>query len=190
MIACAQEIVVNGFESKIVPDSISDWICGKVMRSLPKRLSSRLLSYLIDNRDLEGTIDFRENEKAHVKELTLLVYNNKELKETDTKENINNLDKVVDLDENMFCDKNLTRDGLSFYSEEIVLDHQQIVPYLNPKDNSKNQPLGKTSNSWMSNFLLDKRSGLGHKMRKNRENVKNLKSDSENDSDDDDFLNL
>merc|ERR1712130_501111 len=106
------------------------------MRSLPKRLSSRLLSFLIDNRDFDGTIHFRENEKAHVKELTLLVYNNKELKDTETRENINKVDKPVVLDENMFCDKKITKDGLSFYSEEIVLDHQQIVPYLNPKDNS------------------------------------------------------
>lgn len=183
MVACTQEIIVNGFETNVVPDSISDWICGKVMRSLPKKLSQRLFSYLIDNRDLEGTVDYKENEKAHVKELTLLVYSNKELKETADSEAIQDLRNKADKSKAetesqnfVFRDREFTGNGLDFYSDEIVIDRQQIVPYLNNKKieiglSENNSTSNRTNNSKISSYLQDKRTHFGRKMLKTRKNA-------------------
>lgn len=60
LVSCAHEIMVNGIQTEIVPDTIKDWLCGKLVRALPGRLTQKLLSFLLDNRDLEGILDFRE----------------------------------------------------------------------------------------------------------------------------------
>jgi len=66
--------MTNGMETSIVPDTIKDWIAGKVLRALPKRLTQKLLSFLVDNRDFEGTMGYRENPNGDIPEFTVLMY--------------------------------------------------------------------------------------------------------------------
>merc|ERR1711879_1041149 len=74
MVACSQEIMVNGIDSISIPSTIRDWISGKIVRALPKRLIQKLLSFLVDNRDMTETLGFREKVNGDVPEFTLLLY--------------------------------------------------------------------------------------------------------------------
>lgn len=72
MMACCQEVMVNGLETTSIPETVKDWISGKLLRSLPKKLVQRLMSFIISQRDIEGCLGFRENQHAEVPEFTLL----------------------------------------------------------------------------------------------------------------------
>merc|ERR1712179_758171 len=74
-------------DSSIIPDTIKDWLAGKVLRALPKRLTQKLLSFLLDNRDMEGTLGFRENQHGETPEFTLLIYRTAKSKLRKEKEN-------------------------------------------------------------------------------------------------------
>jgi len=72
LVACAQDIIVNGMETGTIPDSIKEWVAGKVLKSLPKRLVQKLLSFILDNRDISEAIGLRENSTGD--EFTMVVY--------------------------------------------------------------------------------------------------------------------
>ena len=94
LVSCSHEIMVNGMDSNIIPDTIKDWLAGKVLRSLPKRLTQKLLSFLLDNRDMEGTLGFRENQGGEVPEFTLLIYRTAKSKLRKERENPGHLKRV------------------------------------------------------------------------------------------------
>jgi len=64
--------MVNGLETTSIPETVKDWISGKLLRALPKKLVQRLMSFIISQRDIEGCLGFRENQHAEVPEFTLL----------------------------------------------------------------------------------------------------------------------
>ena len=72
MMACCQEIMVHGLDTNCIPDTVKDWVSGKILRALPKKLVQRLLSFIVSNRDVEGCLGFRENQNADIPEFTLL----------------------------------------------------------------------------------------------------------------------
>ena len=74
LVSAAHEVMVNGIESTIIPATIKDWLCGKLVRALPKRLTQKLLAFLLDNRDLEGILDYKEQTQGDVPEFTLMIY--------------------------------------------------------------------------------------------------------------------
>merc|ERR1739848_450422 len=95
---------------------MGDWIGGRIMRALPTRLCVKLLSYLLDNKEMNRTMDFRENGN----EFTLLLYKNEQQK---IQAKNGEVDKIFD-------EKKLTEDGLGFYASEMVVDESQTVRLL------------------------------------------------------------
>jgi hypothetical protein len=76
----------NGMETDTIPETIKDWLSGKLVRALPKRLTQKLLSYFLDNRDMEGVLAFKENNYAEVPEFTILMYKSEKSKERKEKQ--------------------------------------------------------------------------------------------------------
>ena len=70
LVSVCQEIMANGMETSSVPETIKDWLSGKLVRALPKRLTQRLLAFFLDNRDMEGVLAFKENNYAETPEFT------------------------------------------------------------------------------------------------------------------------
>merc|ERR1712066_601540 len=86
LVSVTQEIMVNGMETTAVPETIKDWLAGKVLRALPKRLNQKLLSFLLDNRDMDGCLGFREKTDGDIPEFTLLMYRTAKSKERKERE--------------------------------------------------------------------------------------------------------
>ena len=68
--SCVAEIVKNGMDTLAIPDSIKDWVAGKLLRGMPKQLTQRLLSFMMEQRDFEGLLAFRECRTSDVPEFT------------------------------------------------------------------------------------------------------------------------
>jgi len=81
LVACSQEIMVNGIDSDVIPGGIRDWVSGKLLSALPKRLVQQLLASLIENRNLADTIDFREKKGQNRSEFTLVMYKSEKHRE-------------------------------------------------------------------------------------------------------------
>merc|ERR1711879_866234 len=125
LISSAQEIMVNGMGSEVIPETIKDWLAGKVLRALPKRLTQKLLSFLVDNRDMEATLGFKENQNGDIPEFTLLMYRtakSKIRKEREGNPNITN-QVVENVDQEVvFNGGEPTNEGIEFFSQELVVD--------------------------------------------------------------------
>ena len=72
LVTCSQEIINNGFDSSHIPSTIKDWLSGKVLSALPKKLVQKLLDYIIQNRDMGELISYKENSSGE--EFTLFLY--------------------------------------------------------------------------------------------------------------------
>ena len=72
LVNCCKEIIANGYETNKLPPTIKDWLAGKIMSSLPKRLVQKFLAFLLDDRDLNEHVGYRENQNGD--EFTLLLY--------------------------------------------------------------------------------------------------------------------
>lgn len=154
LVACAQDIIVNGFDTLTIPDSIKEWVAGKVLKSLPRRLTQKLLSFVLDNRDVSDSIGLREN--ATGDEFTMIVYKSQKQKErveslkyqeelkkaklghlmknpdgtdkTDTdKANDNENDNQP---KDIFNNMTMTDDGNLFATHELIMDQSQTIPML------------------------------------------------------------
>ena len=75
LVSCTKEIITNGMESQKIPRTIKDWLAGKVLSSLPKRLIQKLFSFLLDNRDLSDLVGYKENGTGE--EFTFMLYKSK-----------------------------------------------------------------------------------------------------------------
>ena len=71
--AAAQDIVLNGFESSTLPAEIKSWIATKLINSLPKPLIQKLLSFILENRNVAENIGYFENSTGT--EFTISIYN-------------------------------------------------------------------------------------------------------------------
>lgn len=150
LVACAQDIIVNGFATETIPDSIKEWVAGKVLKTLPKRLTQKLLSFVLDNRDTADTIGIKESTNGQ--EFTLICYKSKAQKEraeSDHKQNAilkekfgQNLPSLYgrnskpdqnqsDNEEIIFDENKIISDrGVDFFSPELIMDQSQIVPMM------------------------------------------------------------
>jgi len=128
LVSASHEIMVNGMESNIIPDTIKDWMAGKVLRALPKRLTQKLLSFLLDNRDMEGTLGFRENQNSETPEFTLLIYRtakSKIRKESESRSNLLNVNQEPinsTQDSSIFNEKTVENNGIEFFGNDIIMD--------------------------------------------------------------------
>ena len=68
--SCVAEITKNGMDTLAVPDTIKDWVAGKLLRAFPKQLTQRLLNFMMEQRDFEGLLAFRECRTGDVPEFT------------------------------------------------------------------------------------------------------------------------
>lgn len=182
LVACSQEIMINGIDSPVIPGGIKDWVSGKLLSALPKRLVQQLLASLIENRNLVDTIDFREKKGQNRSEFTLVMYKSEKAREKHQKKilkddvgthtmNYLNNDLMQDLmnsqsaqmidsdDDNhkqtIFKDSDLTNPGLKFYSDVMLADHTQSII-------ATNQPFRKAKHNrtaayeiWDENYQSD-----------------------------------
>ena len=51
LVACAEEITLNGFASDAIPRTVKDWLAGKIVESIPQILLNKILALLMDQRD-------------------------------------------------------------------------------------------------------------------------------------------
>ena len=139
MISCSQEIMVNGIESENIPSTIRDWISGKIVKALPKRLVQKLLSFLVDNRDMTETLGFREKVNGDVPEFTLLLYRTARAKARHEKNQAMNPNTEEIVEESsrvktttvLFDGNEKVNDpGVKFFSDEILVDQSQVIPVV------------------------------------------------------------
>jgi len=151
LVSVCQEIMSNGMETDTIPETIKDWLSGKLVRALPKRLTQKLLSYFLDNRDMDGVLAFKENNYAEVPEFTILMYRSEKAKERKEKQlaakkrefvEQNGYDPTLNLPsfpngvrdddqvpENVFNETQIVdEEGISFYGEEMIVDPTTKVP--------------------------------------------------------------
>merc|ERR1711972_658907 len=151
---------MNGLESATIPAGIKDWVSGKLLSALPKRLVQRLLASLIENRNLADTIDFREKSSQNLSEFTLVMFKNEKAREKHQKtmiktQNIDsfsmnsqqNIDSTVSDEKTIFENFDVTNPGLKFYSEIMLADHtQSIIPTNLTRKNTINLPSESSDN--------------------------------------------
>merc|ERR1712223_1383066 len=131
----------NGMETNTIPETIKDWLSGKLVRALPKRLTQKLLSYFLDNRDMDGVLAFKENNYADVPEFTILMYRSEKAKERKEKQAaikkreqleqgiLNSILQEPEIPENVFNEAQIVdEEGISFYGEELIVDPTTKVP--------------------------------------------------------------
>ena len=123
--SCVAEIIKNGIETQAIPDTIKDWIGGKLLRAFPQQLTTRLLNFMMENRDFDGLLAFRECRTADVPEFTLLLHRNQTSRQ-------NNPDGSKSEQPTIFDDAKITTDGGKFFSNEMLVDEGSIVPTKYP----------------------------------------------------------
>ena len=74
----------------VMPGTVKDWVSGKLISALPKRLVQQLLTSLIENRNMVDTIDFRETKTKNMSEFTLVMYTNIKAREKHRKSSLKN----------------------------------------------------------------------------------------------------
>merc|ERR1711963_463164 len=122
-------------ETNTVPDTIKDWLAGKLVRALPKRLTQRLLAYFLDNRDMKGVLAFKEKNYADVPEFTILMYKSEKSKERREKEQrikereYGVFEEDVTSVENVFNENQIAdEEGIQLCGEELIVDPTMKVP--------------------------------------------------------------
>lgn len=179
MISCAQEIMVNGIESDNIPSTIRDWISGKIVRALPKRLIQKLLAFLVDNRDMTETLGFREKANGDVPEFTLLLYRTARAKARHEKTASEKV--MLGLGDFPNGEPESTRvktttvlfengndpTGVKFFSDEILVDQSQVIPVVqtplhvkikrraNAKDNERDKELARVDKQFGDEVYQD-----------------------------------
>jgi len=130
--SCVAEITKNGMDTLAVPDTIKDWVAGKLLRAFPKQLTQRLLNFMMEQRDFEGLLAFRECRTGDVPEFTLLLHrdhrsraSNPDGLQNDQSQH-NNLPKIFD-------DAKITNNGEKFFCNELLIDETSIVPIKYPQ---------------------------------------------------------
>lgn len=58
LVNATQEIILNGFDTRNLPEAIKEWVAGKLLKTLPKALLKRLLTLILDNREITNCVDF------------------------------------------------------------------------------------------------------------------------------------
>jgi len=164
LVSIGQEIMVNGWKTDNIPETVKDWFSGKVLRALPPRLIQKFIGFLLDNRDIEGSIAIREmnDEEFHIliykSEKTRLRREKDEAAEqvkldnmarNPTPENLAYIQHRQTEYESIESRKNhslifdedhgTTEDGLKFFCDEVIQDplHKQEIEAKNEKLKAK-----------------------------------------------------
>lgn len=156
LVHCSQEIIVNGIDSSNVPDTIKDWLAGKVMRAMPKRLVQKLFSFLIDNRDFNDLLSFREKaDSSGNGEFSLMVYRSaRQKKEREKEKRAEELQRQMNpnfykADNEIMFHKGakVSETGIDFFADEILVDntrvHVPIVQAVPPTIGQSAKPVSK-----------------------------------------------
>lgn len=162
MVSCVQEIISNGMESTNIPEEIKGWISRKIVTSLPQQLIKRLLTYLLDNRELSDSIGFREKNTGDIPEFTLLMYRTAKMKlriEKESKFKSSNIPQPDDNITNMYSEYNgLPRlNGLNGYKQEITSENNtptsESTMFLN--EHTLTLPNEQAHEFFADNYIID-----------------------------------
>ena len=118
LVICSNEIIKNGIESATIPDSIKDWLAGKILRAIPEDLCKILTKFMLESRD-SSKLEF--DEKIVGKKLDLTIRVDKSFKASTS---LNSSTQV--------CDRKNGFD-VNFLSDEIVTCSEPLVPLLEKK---------------------------------------------------------
>lgn len=137
LVSCSQEIIANGFSTDQIPDSVKDWVSGKLLKTLPDLLIRRLFNFLIENRDITQTLGYRERELGGIPEFSMFLFNNvmgREAFEADGKlpaENGSEIPSAPDPNQiDIFTNENAPKTELPFFQDEQLIDQGHIVPHV------------------------------------------------------------
>lgn len=146
LVNTTREIIVNGMSTDNIPQTIKDWVSGKVLSSLPEQLVKRLINFVFDNRD-HSQIAYKENRAGD--EFTMLVYRTERQFRTreklllddilkrdhmNQKEYDKMFNEYIDTNENSlayFADELICEAGASIPMTEAVKISKQIMEYNN-----------------------------------------------------------
>lgn len=124
-----QDIITNGFDDSTLPHSIKSWVIEKFYKSLPKKITNRLLRYLLEHRDITECILLKDDSDGNLDQFTITIHKTK-------KSQNKNLYKQVELDttplEVALFDpaKDNVGNLEDFYEHEFTVEQRQIVPKL------------------------------------------------------------
>ena len=156
--ACAQEIIQNGLQSKSIPSTIRDWLCGKIVDTLPSSLVQQLLTMILESKDATEKIGFRERNKPDYNEFAFILYKSELLKQKhedahalDGEKYLEKEDKysvfwtggkkkrTIDNISDEICGLNagLPESVQTFFSDDLIVQPDQLVPKLNSSSEGK-----------------------------------------------------
>ena len=161
LVSVCQEVMSNGMETSTIPETIKDWLSGKLVRALPKRLTQKLLAFFLDNRDMEGVLAYKEKNYTEVPEFTILMYRTEKSKQRmERKEAIKRRagtfieDEFLadgSVPENVFDEAQVAdQEGIGFFGEELIVDPTQKVPL---KPQAKIEHMEKENERLAKQFL-------------------------------------
>ena len=80
LVACSEEITINGFSSTSIPRTIKDWLAGKIIESLPRILLNKLLEILVEQRDVHELVTCQDKISKDYSQITITIYKNQQMK--------------------------------------------------------------------------------------------------------------
>jgi hypothetical protein len=160
LVSIGQEIMVNGWKTENIPETVKDWFSGKVLRALPPRLIQKFIGFLLDNRDIDGSIAIRE---MNDEEFHILIYKSEKTRLRREKDEAAEQVKLDNMARNptpehlayiqhknteyesiesrknhtlIFDENGTTEDGLKFFCDEVIQD-----PLYKKEIEAKNEKL-------------------------------------------------
>jgi hypothetical protein len=137
LVSCGQEIIANGFNTDQIPDSVKDWVSGKLLKTLPDLLVRRLFNFLLEHRDISTTLGYRERDIGGIPEFSMFLFNTvmaREAFETMGElpgETTSEIPLPPDPNQiDIFTNENAPKTELPFFQDEQLIDQGHIVPHV------------------------------------------------------------
>lgn len=131
LVSATKDIIANGYENSVIPTHIKSWIAEKMVLSLPKTFVNKLLSFIIDQRDISDTLACRETITERTHQLTMTIY-------TSNQAMVRN--ERNPRDDLFVNDKNTSEynfDFNDFYEDNLIVDMKNnLVPFASVDANA------------------------------------------------------
>lgn len=139
LVTCSHEIINNGIETECIPDSIKDWFAGKVLRALPSALLKKLCGFLLENRDLDKSLAYKESLQSDEFTIRLVTKKKPRTQTLDFNE--------LNSDPNIFEGAKVSNRGVDFAVDEMTVETKKLVPKqsIYPQMNTHCTPMKKAT---------------------------------------------
>ena len=133
LVNCTKEIMTNGLNTNSIPSPIKDWLCGKILSSLPEVLVSKLFGFMLENKTISDHVSFRQCANSQKEEITLILYQNPASKKK-IEENKKIQEQMAKNPNFLYDDTDNQDVFLSGNSSDVRETPQYNNNYLNDKD--------------------------------------------------------